>query len=309
MYQEIYVVDNSDKIRKLLNKLFKDDTDYEYEIKIVKPDWIEVALKDIPELIIINDDAINIPASEYCKIIRENEDNKITPIIVMSSNADKMYRIETLENSVEYFLIKPVDTDYLYYTIKNITRLMYMNRTVSPLTGLPGNVQIHAELKKRILNKEDFTVMYVDLDNFKSYNDVYGFLKGDEVLKFTAETIFKYVHQKSGNKNFVGHVGGDDFVAIIDSFKWESICQDIIAEFDVGMLNLLTPEDAEKGYLEAANRKGIIEQFPITAVSVGVVESSTLQTDNILEIGEVGAQVKHAAKSIMGSCYVSNKRV
>lgn len=308
MQQEIYVIDNTDKIREILQKLLDHEMEYKYEIKIVKPDWIEVALKNIPELIIINDDAIETKASEYCKLIRENEDNSITPIIVISSNTDMEYKLETLENSVEYFLPKPIDEDILYHTVKNIIRLMHMNRTVSPLTGLPGNVQIQAELKKRILTKENFSVLYFDLDNFKAYNDVYGFLKGDEVIQYTAATILRHVHN-GGNKNFVGHIGGDDFVAIIEGFNWESICQDIIIEFDEGILKLLTEQDVKRGYLESVNRKGIIEQFPITGISIGIVESRGLKTDNILEIGEIGAQVKHAAKNIMGSCYISNQRI
>ena len=86
-----------------------------------------------------------------CTTIRKNEDNSITPIIVISSNSDKEHRLNVLRKAVEYYIRKPVDQDYLYYTIKNLMRLMYTNRRVSPLTGLPGNVQIHAELKKEII--------------------------------------------------------------------------------------------------------------------------------------------------------------
>ena len=308
MIQEIYVVDNSDRIRRILSKILERDLEFEYEIRIVKPDWLEIALKNIPELIIINDEAVQGNSAGFCRRIRQNEDNGITPIIVIARNKQRDHEMEVLSNFAQYYLTKPMDREYLYCIITNLARLMYSNRTVSPLTGLPGNVQIYAELKKRVFNRENFTVMYFDLDNFKSYNDVYGFLKGDEVIKFTANTILKYVHADDRAKNFVGHIGGDDFVAILDNFDWEDMCQSIVAEFDMGMLSLLNKVDAQRGYIEAANRKGIIEQFPITAVSIGVVESRNLKTDNILEIGEVGAQVKHAAKTIMGSSYVVNRR-
>ncbi len=76
---------------------------------------------------------------------------------------------------MEHYIIVPIDEEYLYYTIKNVIRLLYINRRVSPLTGLPGNVQIQAEMKKRLLNKENFSMIYFDLDNFKAYNDIYGF--------------------------------------------------------------------------------------------------------------------------------------
>ena len=124
---------------------------------------------------------------------------------------------------------------------------MYTNRRVSPLTGLPGNVQIHAELKKRLFSNEPFAVLYLDLDNFKAYNDVYGFIKGDEIIKFTARTIVRNVHALENNDCFVGHIGGDDFVAIVSETDYDKICQDIITEFDSSILEYFTEEDRKRG--------------------------------------------------------------
>ena len=179
---------------------------------------------------------------------------------------------------------------------------------MSPLTGLPGNVQIHAELKKRISGKEAFSVLYLDLDNFKAYNDVYGFLKGDQIIEFTAETIINAVHGNEIENTFVGHIGGDDFVAIVPGTNCEKLCQNILAQFDKNVIKYFTENDLEKGYIEVANRRGIIEQFPLTSLSIGVVIADQGRFHNILEIGEVGAQVKHAAKSVMGSSYAIDKR-
>ena len=196
----------------------------------------------------------------------------------------------------------------MYYTIKNLSRLLTINRRISPLTGLPGNVQIHAELKKRISNHEEFSVLYLDLDNFKAYNDVYGFLKGDEIIKFTADTIIRCIHSNIADNAFIGHIGGDDFIAIVPILHCEKLCESIIANFDVEVTKFFTEDDNEKGYIEVANRKGIIEQFPLTSISIGVVEADKDRFSNMLEIGEIGAQVKHAAKSVMGSSYAIDKR-
>ena len=185
---------------------------------------------------------------------------------------------------------------------------MYTNRRVSPLTGLPGNVQIHAELKKRLFNKEDFGVLYLDLDNFKAYNDVYGFLKGDQIIEYTADTILKCIHQSFKENYFIGHIGGDDFIAIVPTLDVDNICQLIIANFDEGVTKFFTEEDLEKGYIEVANRKGIIEQFSLTSISIGAVIADKDRFANILEIGEIGAQVKHVAKSIIGSSYAVDRR-
>lgn len=304
--QEIYIIDDDESSVPIFKELFK--AEKEFKFIGVKTEQIDVALKNIPFLIIINEDAIEVDVIEVCRKIRNDEDNRITPIIVVSSNIDRTHRINVLKESVEYYIKKPVDTAYLYYTLKNLNRLLTMNRRISPLTGLPGNVQIHAELKKRLSNKEEFTVLYLDLDNFKAYNDVYGFLKGDKIIQFTARTILQCVHKYFTENAFIGHIGGDDFVAIIPTTEVNNICQEIIATFDKEVSQFFTPEDLEKGYIEVANRKGVMEQFTLTSISIGAVIVEKDRFENILEIGEVGAQVKHVAKSIVGSSYAIDRR-
>lgn len=306
MVQEIYIIDDDDSSILIFRELFKNDPDYKFIS--VKTQQIDIALKNIPSLIVINEDAIDRNVVELCKKIRKDEDNTITPVIVVSSKDSKDHRVKILQQSVEYYIKKPVDEEYLYYTVKNLNRLLSSNRRVSPLTGLPGNVQIHAELKKRITNKQPFSVLYLDLDNFKAYNDVYGFLKGDEIIEFTADMITKLVHSDELENTFVGHIGGDDFVAIVPGIDCEKLCQNLIAYFDRHVKKFFTDEDLEKGYIEVANRRGIIEKFPLTSLSIGVVMADVGRFHNILEIGEIGAQVKHAAKSVMGSCYAVDKR-
>ena len=306
MVQDIYIIDDDDSSILVFNELFKEDI--EYKFISVKSDMIDVALKNIPSMIIINEDAIDMDIIDLCKKIRNDDDNTITPVIVVSSNDDSEHRINILRESIEYYIKKPVNEKYLYYTVKNVLRLLAINRRISPLTGLPGNVQIHAELKKRLANKEPFSVLYVDLDNFKAYNDVYGFLKGDEIIKFTADTIIRCIHSNITDNAFIGHIGGDDFIAIVPILHCEKLCESIIANFDVEVTKFFTEDDNEKGYIEVANRKGIIEQFPLTSISIGVVEADKDRFSNMLEIGEIGAQVKHAAKSVMGSSYAIDKR-
>ena len=308
MAQEIYIIDDSDELKNNVSNLLKKEKDF--KVKKVSTDNIDIALKSIPSLIIINEDRIEENIIEVCKKIRLNEDNSITPIIVISSNKEKEHRIEVLKECVEHYIKAPIDNEYLYYTIKNVIRLLDTNRRVSPLTGLPGNVQIQAEMKKRLLNKENFVMLYLDLDNFKAYNDVYGFLNGDEIIKFTARTIVDNIDKLSISSNtFVGHIGGDDFVAIVsDEDDYEAICQNIIAEFDQGILEYFNEDDIERGYLEVPNRKCIIEEFPLTSISIGVVVVNKGRFHNALEIGEVGAQVKHLAKTMPGSAYVIDRR-
>ena len=295
MVQEIYVIDDKNDLVEMLERIFLGNN--EYQFVNVKADELEVALHNIPALIIVDEDNTNVDIMDICQTIRKNEDNNITPVAIIGSNQDYKHKIEILKTAVQYYIEKPVDEQFLFYTIKNITDLLYANRKVSPLTGLAGNVQIQAEMKKRLIKGDIFAIIYVDLDNFKAYNDVYGFSSGDEIIKFTAKILSKHVHSIENSNNFVGHIGGDDFVAIIDQTDYDKICQEIIIEFD-----------ALRGYVEIENRRGVMEQFPLTTISVAVVEVDPSIYTSPLEIGEVGAQVKHRAKSIMGSSYVINQR-
>lgn len=305
MVNEVYIIDDDESSIIIFKELFRDDPDYKFIS--VKTEQIDLALKSIPSLIVINEDAIDRNVIELCAKIRKDEDNTITPVIVVSSNGSRSHRMRILNESVEYFIKKPVDEGYLYYTVKNLTRLLKTNRTVSPLTGLPGNVQIHSELKKRISKEEEFSVLYADLDNFKSYNDVYGFLKGDKIIQFTADILTDEV-KKFGIGGFVGHVGGDDFIAIVSGIEIEDLCQRIIARFENKIKSFFTKEDVKKGYIEVANRRGIIEKFPLTAISIAAVVADKNRFTNILEIGDTAAQIKHAVKNVMGSSYIIDRR-
>lgn len=306
MIQEIYIIDDKPDLRETLKRLFKEDRSYRF--KNVPTESLDIALKNIPSLIIINEDNIDEDIISICQKIKKDDDNSITPVIVLSSNKNHTHRINLLKLGVSHYIINPINEDFFYYTIQNTLKLIYINRRVSPLTGLPGNVQIQAEMKKRFSLKETFAMIYIDLDNFKAYNDIYGFLKGDQIIKFTAKIILKNVHTDEYEDSFVGHIGGDDFVAIVSETDYERICQNIITDFDSNVSKFFTEDDVNRGYFEVANRKGIMEQFPLTSISIGVVEVEVGRFANVLEIGEAGASVKHLAKTIQGSTYVIDRR-
>ena len=307
MFQEIYVIDEQEELTEELKKMFKEEPNYRFKRILTKD--MDYVSNNLPQLIIINDDTITKNTIELCTEIRKTEDNNIIPIIVLSSREDKEFKIDLAKNYVEYYVAKSMGLEYLYYRIRNIFRLLVLNKTISPLTGLPGNTQIQAELKKRLAREKEFIVLYLDLDDFKAYNDVYGFLKGDEIIKFTARTILENVNNIANSNAFVGHIGGDDFVAILDeNTNYEEICRNIIAQFDKGVKYFFTEEDYNRGYLKIQNRKGKMEHFFLTAISIGVVQVESDKFSNVLEIGEVGAQVKHIAKKYKGSCYAIDRR-
>ena len=308
MKEEIALIDDGNF--KLLIELKEaiEDRMNDYVINRYNSSDLDEMLNKIPSLIIINEERLSKDISKIVSDIKNDESNYITPIIVISKNSSKKHRLQLLKSDILYYIRTPIDHDYLYSIIKNMFTLLKLNRKASPLTGLPGNIQIQTEMKKR-LNKGKYIMMYIDLDNFKSYNDVYGFSKGDEIIKYTAKIIYENIMCKNKAKGgFVGHIGGDDFIAMITEGNIKKIAKSIIHDFESGISEFFNKEDLEKGYLEVPNRKGIIEQSPITSVSIGIVEVTKEKFKNILEVGEAGAQVKKSAKKIQGSSYFIDRR-
>lgn len=230
------------------------------------------------------------------------------PIILLSSSRDKEHRLVLLKKGVEQFIKKPLNETYFYHSIKNISRLISANRCISALTGLPGNVQLENEMKRRLASRGTYAILYVDLDNFKSYNDKYGFTNGDEVLKFTAELLLKAIHKYGVKGDFLSHIGGDDFVAIINYDNARKIGREITKIFDEEIKKFYTEEDIEKGYIKVLNRKGKFEKYPIMTITVAMISNKYKKYKSTLEIGEDGANVKKKAKAIQGSTFLEDRR-
>lgn len=153
-----------------------------------------------------------------------------------------------------------------------------------------------------------YAVLYTDLDNFKAYNDKYGFMNGDEVIKYTAE-ILKEAIQKYGKRgDFLGHIGGDDFVAIVDYENARKIGRMIVKDFDKDISKFYNEEDIKKGGIKLLNRKGKMEKYPITTITVAMISNRYKQYRSTLEIGEDGAAVKKKAKAIPGSTFMEDRR-
>ena len=305
----VVLVDDTNKLCNLVNKIFAKDANYEFYTSSSDRNELRKALLTIPDLIIVNEDGLNEESAvTVCKYIKKNKENNITPVIVTSSIKIEEHRLEVLKSGVEYYIVKPLNEQYFYFTIKNLTHLISSNRCLSALTGLPGNIQIDNELKRRISSKKLYAVLYVDLDNFKSYNDKYGFMNGDEVIKFTASIIRDSLQVLGDKRDFLGHIGGDDFVAIVDYESAKKVSRNIIKEFDKGIKQFYTEDDLKMGSIRLPNRKGKIEKYPIMTISVAMISNRYKRYESTLEIGEDGAAVKKKAKMVPGSTFIEDRR-
>ena len=309
MTHNIFIVDDTnEELEKRMCKLFLENKN-KYVFTTVKEEGIYQITKKNIDFLLINEKNTNKNALELLKYIKEELRNNVLPIGILSNNPSKRYRNKTLDKGAMLFYRTPIDDECIKNSISNIVEIINANTNLNALTGLPSNIEIQNELKSRFEKEKTFAILYLDLDNFKAYNDVYGFAMGDELLKYTAESIKDIIFEKClSNNPFVGNIGGDDFIAIIDKADYENICEEVIERYERDLEEFFVEEDFKKGYLEVANRRGIFEKFPLTSISIGLVEVTKNKFKNVLEIGEAGAQVKSKAKEIQGSSYVIDKR-
>jgi GGDEF domain-containing protein len=181
-------------------------------------------------------------------------------------------------------------------------------KAANPLTGLPGNTQISLELERRFGSEADFCLMYVDIDNFKAYNDGYGFSRGDDAILYTRDRLVEVAREKQLARGFIGHQGGDDFVVLCDYAVWESYAGAFITAFDGGILRFYNKTDAQNGYIESIDRLGRPQRFPLMSVSVAVATNHHRSFSHPAEMIQVVAEIKSYLKKRDGSMYKIDTR-
>lgn len=183
------------------------------------------------------------------------------------------------------------------------------NLDASPLTGLPGNRAIEQEIEKRLGTKESFSLCHVDLDNFKPFADKYGYAWGSEVIKEVALMLDENLKAMENRNDFLGHIGGDDFVVISAPPQAERICRELVSGFDGRIRKFYTQQDREQGFFVGKDRKGMQQKFPLISVTIAIVTDDGTRFRSPLDMAEAAAQLKEYAKTLPGSNYVTEKDV
>jgi GGDEF domain-containing protein len=192
--------------------------------------------------------------------------------------------------------------------IKKLKRLEEMYLDASPLTHLPGGIAVENIIKKRLADGAPLVFCLLDLANFKSFNDRYGYARGNEVIMATARIVTGVIAKNGRQQDFIGHIGGDDFVIITTPDSYEGICAKIVEAFDKTILNFYDPEDRERGYILGETRQGEKISFPIMTVSIAVVTNQQRKLKSHIQVGEIAAELKTYAKSFSRSTYVVDRR-
>jgi PleD family two-component response regulator len=266
----------------------------------------KLAVSENPDLVMLDVNMPKLSGFEVCEKIRENPSTSLTPIIILTSLSKTKDRITGIKLGADEYMTKPFEPVELVVRVEGLLRRTRETLGANPLTKLPGAPTVEAEIKKRMESDAAFAVAYADVDGFKSYNDKYGFDKGDGVIKLISLIIRNAVSESGAQDGFVGHLGGEDFVVISEGNKIGSICQYIAKSFEKLIPEQYDDDARARGFLWGVDRIGKQLKFPIMTVSVGAVKVQPGMYRHYSEIVEQAKFLLKKAKQTKGnSCEIS----
>jgi diguanylate cyclase (GGDEF)-like protein len=272
---------------------------------------LHLARQHTPDLVITASHLADMDGPHICRALVEESRTRHIPILFISGHTRAEQILQALDSGADDYLLKPFDYREMAARVRAHIRRAQLKPAVNPLSGLPGNLIIEQEIRRLTesgYGAAPFAVLYIDLNNFKSYNDVYGFPAGDEMLRLLAQCITEAATEMGNESDLIGHIGGDDFVVVSTPDRADAIAQHLIADFDRQVPELYTPVDRRRGYITAKDRQGMLRKFPMVGVIIAIVHNEHRPITSHWEVGEVGAELKAFAKTRGGSVYVKDKR-
>jgi len=239
--------------------------------------------------------------------LRKNFNLINIPLVLILDKLDSEFLLSISDWADDFFTLNKDLTEVflrIEYSLKRIERISDNN----PLTGLPGNTSISKAIERVLKSSKPYAIAYVDLDNFKAYNDTYGFTQGDEMIKNLARILTYTVSEFSNDDYFVGHIGGDDFVFIVPLEKIETISKEIIKRFNTLIPSFLHKKDLERGYFISINRVGETSKIPLPSLSIAIVPVYKGKFKHVGEISARATEIKRLIKTLEGSNYFIDRR-
>jgi DNA-binding response OmpR family regulator len=307
MSERILIIDDDRDIVRFI-RVNLEREGYQVDSASDGSEGLERALSDPPDMVLLDIMMPGVDGMRVLQQLRTTPATANTAIILLTARALTEDRVEGLAAGADDYVTKPFAVEELVARVGTVLRRSKAMRELSPLTGLPGNFRISEELDRRVRTREPLAIVYADLDNFKAYNDHYGFMRGDGVIKFTANTLVEASVEVGDTSCFIGHVGGDDFILVMSPEEVERYCKTVVDRFDDGILDLYDPQDALRGYVEVIDRRGERHAFPIVSLSMGVATNVRRTFTNAWEASAVASEMKEHAKSEAGSAFRIDRR-
>ena len=303
----ILVIIEDAQTRELLSALLTGEG-YQVHATHNQAEAMDILEKQVFNLVVCDFSAPSVSGIEISKSIRSKYNLRHLSVIMIIESKDPISKIKGIYAGADDYVEKPFEPAEFLARVKASFVRMTRDLDANPLTKLPGNISVLKELETRIKSHVLFAVGYADLNRFKEFNDHYGFEMGDHVISFTAQTIMAALKKHGEPDDFLGHIGGDDYIFITSVDRWEDICKDIVSEFEKGKGAYLKSEDMERGYLQAKNRKGEMAQIPLLGISIAVVTNEYRTFSHVAQVSQIAAELKHYAKAMGGSVYIKDRR-
>lgn len=305
--KKVLVVDDEVNLANFI-KDFLEEEGFEVILAHSGQEALDKAAQIQPDIILLDIMLPDIDGYTVCQRLREDVKLRHVPIVMLSAKSDDGAEITGLKAGADDYLSKPFKGAKLLTRIWAAIQRNIRELDANPLTRLPGNVAIVNEIKKRIDSGAQYAVLYMDLNNFKAFNDYYGFVRGDQAIKVTAEVILDVLKENGAPDDFIGHIGGDDFVVTADYDGATAFCQKLLSRFDARIAELYDEADRGRGYIITTDRQGRQITIPIMGLAIAVVTNQYRQFKHPGEISAVAGELKKLAKSAGNSAFVIDRR-
>ena len=275
---------------------------------------IKVAHGENPDLILLDVNMPKMSGFEVCRKIKGDFSTAHIPVVLLTCMDDVSYKVEGLEGGADDYMVKDqIDYREIAARIRSILRRLRSSRSASPLTGLPGNDDIMRRISSAIARKKPFSVAYVDIDNFKPFNDRYGFSLGDKVILLVAKSLQNAVAEKGSGNDFIGHIGGDDFVIIGDPYRMRQVAATAVDAVKKNAPRFYSEEDRKRGGIEGLDRHGVNRFFPFFSITIAIVDidpsRGSVTPDQIADIAsKIKGKLKSAGGNVFGGYEVLLKK-
>jgi diguanylate cyclase (GGDEF)-like protein len=261
-----------------------------------------------PDLILLDVMMPKMDGYDVCRRVREDARLRRTSVIMLTAKSLSVDKVVGLTAGADDYIVKPFDPVELVARVKTALRRVREMRSANPLTQLPGNVEVQDEVARRMELGLPFALMYADLDNFKAYNDHYGFMRGDEAIKALAACLDEAVQPHRDRDVFLGHIGGDDFVVVLAPDAAEGVAKELVASWERSVAHLYEDEDLKRGYIEVTDRRNQLRRFPVATVSIGIASTAHRPIGSHWEAAEIATEMKQFAKRESASSYAVDRR-
>jgi diguanylate cyclase (GGDEF)-like protein len=286
----LLVVEDDVDIANML-KIYFTGLQYEVDVANRGSDALEKTRHVLPHLIVLDIMLPDIDGYEVCRNLRTNTRTSHIPVIFLTQKDERSDKLQGLELGADDYITKPFDIEELKLRVMGAIRRSERESLTDPRSGLPAGRLIEEQLR-RIIREENWALLDIRVNNFESFRDVYGFVAGDDVLRFTAMMIGEVVDEVGSSSDFIGHAGGDNFIVITRDERAAALKQRLKGRFAEEVLTHYNFIDRQQGFIQAPKSDGGMEKVPFMTFSIGVVSPSQQSFADIREITELAAEAR-----------------